>query len=173
MSVSPVGQQTSLVSILQSIQTLVMNATQFPVERVSIVAGWPDTEKVGMQDVLIRPGPFTVLREQGTHGSGRLNLEYLRQILVRVRNIYAVDTGTSLAQWLQDPVFGSIPLEEIVTDAIHGKLLFDSTNKQLIPSPILLQSGEMFEADEAALGFGSMILTFLVRYLPPINVTVI
>jgi hypothetical protein len=166
--------RSSLIPILQAIQTQLMSTTSFPLERVNIVATWPkDPQIVGDQDLLIRPLGFICNLEEGAQGAGRVETLIHRRLAIKVRTRLAYDSEQDQVGWLTDATLGHLQLEEQVLDSLQNFIPMDGSSNWLVAQPLQLVGGDQPEDPEGLDGNGESVVYFDLAYLPALNQSVI
>jgi hypothetical protein len=118
-------ERSSIVPIIQGVQTAIIAVTGFDTSQVRITAHWPPYQQKGARIVYLWPKEEAPIREV-CDGSGRRGTEVRRTLWAILDSRVALDDPGGAETWLNDPVLGTFVVEEQIKDALEGLLVTDN-----------------------------------------------
>lgn len=122
------------------------------------------------QDILLRPGGFTVDVESMV-GGGRRNTILHRDLIVIIRTRMDLDKGGVDKEWLEQAARGHIQLEESVLNAFQGFYPVNDDGDSITVESMRIKAGAMPDKENIDKydDWGYSVLTFDVAYYPPLD----
>lgn len=131
----PTPLATSLTPILAAVSAQLTAVTGIPPNLIRLVARGTTPRFQADQDILLRPGQVTYDRGFDA-GSGRVCPILRRPLLIHLRTRFNADPSDADDSRLTDPVYGHIPFEESVINALAWFLPQDGNQNWLVQEPM-------------------------------------
>jgi hypothetical protein len=172
--------RSSIVPIIQGVQTQLINQLGFDGSRVRITAHWPPYQQQGDQVIYLWPKESVRLQPM-SDGSGRRGTEVKRVLWVIFDTRVALDDPGGSEIWLTDPALGTLILEENIQNIMEDLIITDTTDStsetgdalNLEPFKYEGSAGEDQEVFKKLqgppVGWGRTILQYSFTYLLPLD----
>lgn len=162
----------SLNLILPLVQAQLQAVTGLDSSRIMLVArDRKPPHFVADQDLLVQVGDPVAIPGYA-HGSGRQAPIIARPLLITVRTRLQTGQSDRDDDWLTDPTYGYLALEDSVINALHGWAAEDAQGNWLTQAPLLLNPSLKPVKEEPPPGsWGQATLAFEMLYEAPVDKT--